>query len=136
MSKLHHVGIAVRSIDEASRLYTQALGVTLDKIEPVPSHGVSIGVLPAGDTEIELLEPLGDDSPIAAFLDKRGEGIHHLCIQVEDIYATMERLREEGFRVLNDEPQRGGGDYLVVFVHPRSANGVLLELSQRIPPSA
>ena len=134
MPKLDHIGIAVNSIEEASRLYTGPLGLTLDHVETVREEDVRVGFLPLGGSELELLEPIGGEGPLAKFLDKRGEGLHHICIDVEDLSSTMERLREQGARLLNQEPLRGARDRLVAFVHPLSANGVLLELSQKSRP--
>lgn len=132
MSSIHHIGIAVQNIAEAAKLYTEGLGLALQHIEEVKEQGVKVGFLPLGESEIELLEPLGEDSPIARFLEKRGEGIHHICVQVPDIRQAMARLRASGARLLSDEPQPGAGGNLVVFVHPKSAHGVLLELSQEM----
>lgn len=131
MSRIDHIGIAVRCIEEAARLYAQGLGLALERVEEVPEQGVRVGFLPVGESEIELLEPLGSQSTVAQFLEKRGEGLHHLCIEVSDIRAAMARLREGGARLLSEEPAPGAGGSLVAFVHPRSANGVLLELCQR-----
>jgi methylmalonyl-CoA epimerase len=130
MTRIHHIGIAVESIHEAARLYTEGLGIALEHTEVVEDQGVRVGFLPLESCEIELLEPVDDEGPVAKFLTKRGEGIHHLCVQVDDIQAVMARLREQGVRLLNKEPMCGAGGCLVAFVHPRSANGVLLELSQ------
>ena len=131
MSKIDHVGIAVKSIAEAARLYVASLGLELERIETVSEQGVKVGFLPLGESEIELLEPLSAESTVAQFLEKRGEGLHHLCIEVPDIRAAMARLREQGARLLSEEPSLGAGGSLVAFIHPRSANGVLLELSQK-----
>ncbi|MBM3188150.1 MAG: methylmalonyl-CoA epimerase [Chloroflexi bacterium] len=130
MTQIDHIGIAVKSIEEAARLYTEGLALSLEKTETVEAQGVRVGFLPLGESEIELLEPLSDDGPVAKFLQSRGEGIHHICIRVSDIRAAMAALRQAGARLLSEEPQPGAGGCLVVFVHPRSANGVLLELSQ------
>ncbi|MFO7916790.1 MAG: methylmalonyl-CoA epimerase [Anaerolineae bacterium] len=130
MTRIDHVGIAVEDIREAARLYTKGLGIELCHIEAVEDQGVKVGFLPLGTCEIELLEPLNDDSPVARFLARRGEGIHHLCVQVSDIEAVMERLQTQGVQLLSEQPVRGAGGSLVAFVHPRSANGVLLELIQ------
>jgi len=130
MVRVDHLGIAVRSIEQAARLYTEGLGLRLERIEEVEDQGVKVGFIPLGETEVELLEPT-DDGPVARFLAKRGEGLHHLCLEVPDIAAAMERLRQHGVRLLSDEPLPGAGGCLVVFVHPRSANGVLLELTQK-----
>ncbi len=129
-TRIDHVGIAVESICEAARLYTEGLGIALQHVEVVEDQGVRVGFLPLESCKIELLEALDDDGPVARFLARRGEGIHHLCVQVADIEAVMQRLREQGVRLLNEQPVRGAGGCLVAFVHPGSAHGVLLELSQ------
>lgn len=126
---LDHIGIAVESITEAMRFY-EALGLALDGDEVVPGQGVRVGFLPVGDTRLELLEPIEPDSPIARHLDRRGPGMHHICFSVPDIRAAMERLSEAGYRLLSDEPEPGAHGCLVCFVHPKSAGGVLIELSQ------
>ena len=130
MSKIDHIGIAVKSIEEAAQLYTQGLGLELERVETVSEQGVKVGFLPLGESEIELLEPLEATSTVAQFLEKHGEGLHHICVQVPDIRAAMARLREQGARLLSEELSQGAGGSLVAFVHPRSANGVLLELCQ------
>lgn len=124
-----HIGIAVHSIDEARGLY-ESLGLTIESVEEVPAEQVRVAMIACGATHIELLEPMSPSSPIAAFLDKRGPGIHHLCLDSDDVRADDARLREAGYRVLRDEPTRGAGGCWVQFVHPKSAGGVLLELSQ------
>jgi methylmalonyl-CoA epimerase len=131
MTRIDHIGIAVRSIADAARLYGEGLGLACTHVETVEAQGVKVGFIPVGETEIELLEPLGPESPVARFLDKRGEGIHHICLEVEDIGAAMEQLKAQGLRLLSDAPQPGAGGALVAFVHPASANGVLLELAQK-----
>jgi methylmalonyl-CoA epimerase len=130
MTKIHHIGIAVKSIEEAARLY-QALGLAVQHVETVPSQGAKVGFLPLGDSEIELLEPLAPDTTVGQCIEKRGEGIHHIAIEVPDILAAMATLREQGARLLSEQPQPGAGGMLVAFVHPRSASGVLLELCQK-----
>ena len=130
---LDHVGIAVPSIAEAARVY-QALGFELAGEEEVADQGVKVGFLPAGGTRLELLEPTGPESPIARHLDRRGPGLHHLCFSVPDIRAAMTALASQGYELLSQEPQPGAHGCLVCFVHPRSAGGVLIELSQ--PPEA
>ncbi|MCP4901936.1 MAG: methylmalonyl-CoA epimerase [bacterium] len=127
--KLDHVGIAVASIDEAAGLY-RALGLPIEATESVAEQGVRVAFLPAGDTRLELLEPTGPDSPIARFLDRKGPGIHHLSLQVDDIKTAMTELAAQGYELLSDEPQSGAHGSLVCFLHPRSAGGVLLELTQ------
>jgi methylmalonyl-CoA/ethylmalonyl-CoA epimerase len=130
IGKLDHVGLAVRSIDEARRLY-ETLGLVVEGIEEVPQEGVRVAFLRCGETKIELLEPTGDDSPITGFLEKRGPGLHHLCLESDDVEADDARLRKEGYQLLRTEPTVGAGGKRVQFVHPKSAGGVLLELSQR-----
>jgi len=125
-----HIGIAVRSIDEARTLY-EALGLEIEEIEEVPAEKVRVAMIPCGAVRIELLEPTADDSPIARFLEKRGPGIHHLCLGSADVRADDAKLREAGLEVLRDEPTRGAGGAWVQFVHPKSAGGVLLELAQK-----
>lgn len=129
IERIGHVGIAVRSIAEARGLY-EALGLVVVSIEEVPHEGVRVALLACGESHIELLEPLSDDSPIAKFLEKRGPGIHHLCLASSDVRADDARLREGGYQVLRPEPTRGAGGCWVQFVHPKSTGGVLLELSQ------
>jgi methylmalonyl-CoA/ethylmalonyl-CoA epimerase len=124
-----HVGIAVRSIEEARRFW-EALGLRVDHIEEVPHEGVRVAMIPCGASRIELLEPTRDDSPIAGFLAKRGPGIHHLCLQSDDVAADDARLREQGYTLLRETPTRGAGGSAVQFVHPKSAGGVLVELAQ------
>ena len=124
-----HVGIAVRSIEEARRFW-EALGLVVDHIEEVPHEGVRVAMIPCGTSRIELLEPTRDDSPIAGFLAKRGPGIHHLCLESDDVVADDARLREQGYTLLREQPTRGAGGSAVQFVHPKSAGGVLVELAQ------
>ena len=126
---IEHVGIAVRSIAEARGVY-EALGLRVEAIEEVPHEGVRVALIPCGESHIELLEPLSDDSPIAKFLEKRGPGLHHLCLASGDVRADDARLRQEGYQVLRPEPTRGAGGCWVQFVHPKSAGGVLIELSE------
>jgi len=127
--KIDHLGIAVRSIEEGRKLY-EAMGLAVTAIEDVPDEGVRVAMIPCGESLIELLEPLGPDSPIAKFLDKRGPGLHHLCMSSDALNDDDARLRAAGFAVLRPEPTRGAGGCWVQFVHPRSTGGVLLELSQ------
>jgi methylmalonyl-CoA epimerase len=129
--KLDHIGIAVHSIADGAGLY-ETLGLELTGTEEVPEQGVRVGFLQLGEPRIELLEPLGPESPIARHLELRGPGIHHICIGVEDIRAAMARLSDAGYRLLSEEPEPGAHGCQVCFVHPKSAGGVLIELSQ--PP--
>lgn len=124
-----HIGVAVRSIDEGRRFY-EALGLEVESIEEVEAEGVRVAMIACGDTHIELLEPTSDDSPIAKFIEKRGPGIHHLCFDTDDVRGDDQRLRDADMRVLRDEPTQGAGGCWVQFVHPKSAGGVLVELSQ------
>ncbi len=126
--KIDHVGIAVRSIDRSLELYRGVLGVEPSRRAVVAHEGVEIAMLPAGGPRIELLQPAGEGSPIARFLDKRGEGIHHIAVQVEDLDAAAAALRRSGRRLVSDEIRVGAEDYRYVFVHPKDAGGVLLEL--------
>jgi methylmalonyl-CoA/ethylmalonyl-CoA epimerase len=125
---LHHIAIAVHDLDAALALYRDGLGLEVTARRQVPQEGVEIAFLPAGEGEIELLQPLDEESGVARFLEKRGEGLHHICLAVEDIEAAMERLRAAGARPLSKEPRVNVEGTRYVFVHPRSAHGVLLEL--------
>jgi methylmalonyl-CoA/ethylmalonyl-CoA epimerase len=129
IERIDHIGIAVRSIAEARGLY-EALGLHVEEIEDVPHEGVRVALIPCGESRIELLEPTTEDSPIAKFLEKKGPGIHHLCLGSSDVRSDDARLREGGYQVLRPEPTRGAGGCWVQFVHPKSTGGVLLELSQ------
>lgn len=129
IEQVDHIGIAVRSIDEARVLY-EALGLHVEEIEEVPQEKVRVAMIPCGQTCIELLEPTGPDSPIAKFLETRGPGIHHLCLKSGDVVEDDAKLREAGFRVLRDAPTPGAGGTRVQFVHPKSTGGVLLEIAQ------
>jgi methylmalonyl-CoA/ethylmalonyl-CoA epimerase len=129
IERIEHVGIAVRSIEEARGFY-EALGLRIEAIEEVPQEGVRVALIPCGESRIELLEPMTEDSPIAKFLEKRGPGIHHLCLASSDVRADDSQLREGGYQVLRPEPTRGAGGCWVQFVHPKSTGGVLLELSE------
>lgn len=127
---LDHIGIAVRSIEQA-RIY-EALGLEIDHVEEVKTQGVKTAFLSAGDANLELLEPLSPDSPVAKFIEKRGEGIHHLCFRVDDIDEHLQRLKREGYRLINDAAVPGAHGCRVAFLHPASGNGVLIELSEQI----
>ena len=129
MTVLDHLGIAVDSIDERLGIY-EALGLEVEGTEEVIEQGVRVAFLPVGDSRIELLEPIDASSPIARHLERRGPGLHHICLRVPDIRAAMAELTARGYRLLSEEPQRGAHDCLVCFVHPKSTGGVLLELSQ------
>ena len=126
---LDHIGIAVRSIEDA-RVY-RALGLDVDHVETVDSQGVKTAFLSVGDSNLELLEPTSDDSPVGKFIARRGEGIHHICLRVDDIDAHLERLKGEGFRLINENPVPGAHGCRVAFLHPAAGNGVLIELSEK-----
>ncbi|MFC5271941.1 methylmalonyl-CoA epimerase [Adhaeribacter terreus] len=132
MKNLEHIGIAVKDFAAANALFSKLLNTEPYKMEEVLSEGVNTSFFRMGEAKIELLEGLTPDSAITKFLEKKGEGIHHLAFEVEDIYAEMERLRAEGFTLLNEQPKRGADNKLVCFVHPKTANGVLVELCQEI----
>ncbi|MDH3404253.1 MAG: methylmalonyl-CoA epimerase [Acidobacteriota bacterium] len=127
--KIDHIGIAVESI-AAARGFYEELGLAVAEVEEVPQEGVRVAIVPCGESKIELLEATSADSPIARFLEKRGPGIHHVCLATTDLGATDAALRAAGYRVLRDEPTRGAGGCWVQFVHPASTGGVLVELSQ------
>lgn len=133
MRKIEHIGIAVKDLKASNALFEKLLGTSSYKEEVVPSEGVRTSFFRVGPNKIELLEATGAESPIAGFLDKRGEGVHHIAFEVENIEAEVQRLKGEGFRVLNDTPRKGADNKLVVFVHPKSCNGVLIELCQEDP---
>jgi len=132
VKNLEHIGIAVKDLSAANELYAKLFGSPHYKIEEVASEHVLTSFFKTGESKVELLEATSPDSAIAKFIEKRGEGIHHLAFEVADIYAEMQRLENEGFTLLNKEPKRGADNKLVCFIHPKSANGVLVELCQEI----
>ncbi|HYV07667.1 MAG TPA: methylmalonyl-CoA epimerase [Blastocatellia bacterium] len=129
--KIDHLGIAVRSISDSLGFYRDALGMTPVATETVADQGVHVALLPAGESRIELLEPVSDESPVARFIAKRGEGLHHICYEVEDLASKMEDLKSRGIRVLDGYPRRGAEGKLVAFLHPANSNGVLVELVEK-----
>jgi methylmalonyl-CoA/ethylmalonyl-CoA epimerase len=132
VNKIEHIGIAVKNIQDANILFEKLLGVASYKSEEVISEGVLTSFFQTGESKIELLMATNPESPIAKFLEKKGEGIHHIAFDVEDIYAEMERLKKEGFVLINEVPKKGADNKLVVFLHPKNTNGVLIELCQEI----
>lgn len=132
ITKIEHIGIAVKSLKTANEVYSKLLGYEHYKTEGVASEGVQTSFFKCGESKIELLEATNDDSPIAKFINKKGEGIHHIAFAVEDIVSEIERLKGEGFTVLNETPKKGADNKLVTFLHPKSAHGVLIELCQEI----
>ena len=132
MNKIEHIGIAVKNLEAGNSLYEKLLGVPHYKIEEVASEGVRTSFFKTGPNKIELLEATNDDSTIAKFIEKKGEGIHHIAFAVENIVEEMERLKKEGFIILNEKPKKGADNKLVAFIHPKTAGGVLIELCQEI----
>lgn len=132
MNKIEHLGIAVKNLSESNALFTKLLGVAPYKEEEVESEGVKTSFFEVGQSKIELLEASKEDSPIAKFIAKKGEGIHHIAFDVADIQSEIKRLKAEGFVVLNETPKRGADNKWVAFLHPKTTNGVLIELCQEI----
>ncbi|MBS7234221.1 methylmalonyl-CoA epimerase [Flavobacterium psychroterrae] len=132
VNKIEHIGIAVKNMDDANVLFEKLLGVPSYKMEVVESEGVSTSFFQTGTNKIELLMATNPESPIAKFLEKKGEGIHHIAFDVEDIHAEIDRLKSEGFVLINEVPKKGADNKLVVFLHPKNTNGVLVELCQEI----
>jgi methylmalonyl-CoA/ethylmalonyl-CoA epimerase len=132
MNKIEHIGIAVSSLETSNALFSKLFGQVPYKSERVESEGVTTSFFRTGENKIELLEATNPDSPIAKFIAKKGEGIHHIAFEVDDIRAEMKRLQAEGFTLLNEEPKKGADNKLVCFLHPKSSNGVLVELCQEI----
>ena len=128
--KIDHIGIAIRQLDEATAIWRDTLGLEVDSTEKIDEQGVCVAMLPIGETHIELLEPLAQDSPVGKFLEKRGPGLHHIAVRVNDIYGTLAQLKNKGARLIDETPRVGAGGCLVAFIHPSSVNGVLLELVQ------
>jgi methylmalonyl-CoA/ethylmalonyl-CoA epimerase len=132
MAKLEHIGIAVKSLKDAMTLYENILCSDCYKVEVVESEKVTTAFIKAGDTKIELLESATPDGVIAQFINKKGEGLHHIAFEVPDILAEMERLKKEGFQLLMDKPKKGADNKLICFLHPKTAGGVLIEICQEI----
>ena len=132
MNKIEHIGIAVKNLKDSNELFSRLFGEPHYKIEEVTREGVNTSFFKVGDNKIELLEATNEDSPIAKFINKKGEGIHHIAFDVTDIEAEIKRLKIEGFKVLNETPKKGADNKLVAFLHPKSSNGVLIELCQEI----
>jgi methylmalonyl-CoA/ethylmalonyl-CoA epimerase len=128
--KINHLGIATKGIDEALKFWSDALGLQNVHTEIVEDQKVRVAMLPIGESRVELMEPTSEDSPISKFLEKRGGGIHHIAVEVDDIEASLKNLKDKGMRLIDEIPRIGAENCLVAFVHPSSANGVLLELVQ------
>jgi methylmalonyl-CoA/ethylmalonyl-CoA epimerase len=134
MKKLSHVGIAVKNLDVSTKLFSTLSGIRRSTTEVVEDQGVKVAMFHLDGASIELTEALSATSPIAKFIEKRGEGVHHLSFEVADIRSELKRLKEEGFQLIDEEPRRGAGGCWIAFIHPKSTNGVLVEISQRIQP--
>ena len=132
MNKIEHIGIAVKNLEKSNVLFAKLFGKSPYKSEEVLSEGVRTSFFQTGTNKIELLEATDSDSPIAKFLEKKGEGIHHIAFDVSDIYAEIDRLKSEGFVLINEIPRKGADNKLVAFLHPKNTNGVLIELCQEI----
>ena len=132
MNKIEHIGIAVKDLEASNALFASLFGVSHYKVEEVVSEGVKTSFFKAGPNKIELLEATNPESPIAKFIEKKGEGVHHIAFAVTDIVSEIARLKSEGFIVLNETPKKGADNKLVAFLHPKSSNGVLIELCQEI----
>jgi methylmalonyl-CoA/ethylmalonyl-CoA epimerase len=130
--KIEHIGIAVKNLESSNELFSKLFGQPPYKVETVESEGVSTSFFMCGSSKVELLEATNPDSAIAKFIEKKGEGIHHIAFEVEDIHAEMKRLEAEGFQLLNSEPKRGADNKLICFLHPKGTNSVLVELCQSI----
>jgi methylmalonyl-CoA epimerase len=128
--KIDHIGIAVKSLAGAVKVYEDLIGLKVSGYDQVDDQGVKVAMLPIGESRIELLEPISEESPIQKFMTKRGEGIHHIAVQVDNIHEALDRLKAAGARLIDSTPRKGAHDSLIAFVHPASTNGVLLELVQ------
>lgn len=128
--RIDHIGIAVHSLNDSIGFYRDAFGLEPSGTEVLGDEGVTVALLPVGDSRIELLEPFGDDTVVGRFIARRGEGLHHVCYQVNDLEAKLERLKNRGSKIIDGYPRRGAQGKLVAFLHPAGANGVLVELVQ------
>lgn len=133
MNKIEHIGIAVKDLEASNQLFAKIFGTPHYKVEEVASEGVKTSFFKTGPNKIELLEGTNENSPISKFIERKGEGIHHIAFAVDDIVAEVKRLKEEDFIILNETPKKGADNKLVVFLHPKSTNGVLIELCQEAP---
>ncbi|HHY42237.1 MAG TPA: methylmalonyl-CoA epimerase [Thermoanaerobacterales bacterium] len=131
IQKIDHIGIAVKSIDEAMKIYTEILGLKVTGIETVEEQKVKTAFIPIGESEIELLESTSPDGPIAKFIEKRGEGIQHIALRVDNIEAKLKELKEKGIRLIDESPRLGAGGAKIAFIHPKDTKGVLIELCER-----
>ena len=131
MRKLSHIGIAVKNLDEASKIFSKLFKIDHVETEEVADQKVKLAFFHVGGASVELTESTSPDSPIAKFIEKRGEGVHHLSFEVDDINAELARLKAEGFQLIDEKPRLGAGGYWIAFLHPKSTNGVLIEISQK-----
>ena len=131
VNKVDHIGIAVSNLDEAIKLYSDVLGLELHGTEVVEEQKVKVAFLPVGDTEVELLESTSPDGPIAKFIEAKGQGIQHIAFRVDDIEAALAEMKEKGLRLIDEKPRYGAGGARIAFLHPKSTNGVLIELCER-----
>lgn len=129
--KIDHIGVAVKSIEEASKIYTKLLGLEMHGIEEVQDQKVKVAFIPVGESEFELLEATDPESSIAKFIEKRGEGIQHIALRVDDIEKALEELKQKGVKLIDEKPRYGAGGAKIAFIHPKSTNGVLIELCER-----
>jgi methylmalonyl-CoA/ethylmalonyl-CoA epimerase len=131
IKKIDHIGIAVSNLEESLKLYREVLGLDLQGTELVEEQKVKVAFLPIGDTEFELLESTDSSGPIAKYIEKKGQGVQHIALEVEDIEKAIEEMKEKGLRVIDEKPRYGAGGSKIAFLHPKSTNGVLIELCQR-----
>lgn len=129
--KINHLGIAVKSLTDSLNFYRDTLGLSVSCTEIVADQGVEVAMLPLGESRIELLQAINPDSPVARFIEKRGPGIHHICIEVDDIVAKLAEMKAKGAQLIDETPKKGAGGHLIAFVHPKSTAGVLIELVQK-----
>ena len=133
IEKIEHIGIAVKNLEEANKIYEQLLGIPPYKVDTVESEGVNTSFFKIGESKVELLQATKDESIIAKFIAKNGEGIHHIAFAVKDIHKEIKRLKEVGYTIINESPKVGADNKLVCFIHPKNTKGVLIELCQEIP---
>jgi len=131
IKKIDHIGIAVNSIEKTSELFSKILGLKVAGEEIIEEQKVKVAFLPLGDSELELLESTSPDGPIARFIEKKGEGIQHIAFRVDNLEKALEKLKEEGFRLIDEKPRYGAGGAKIAFLHPKNINGILIELSER-----
>ena len=131
VTRIDHIGIAVRDLEEAAKIYRDFLQLKVTGIEEVPDQKVKVAFIPIGDSEVELLEPTTEDSPVAKFIEKRGEGIHHIAFRVKNLEEALAQAQAAGIRLIDESPRPGAGGARIAFLHPKSSNRVLLELSER-----